>query len=236
MKTLIGTSGFSYKQWKGAFYPADVSPDEMLRHYADKFAAVEINNTFYRMPRAHVLEGWRDQVPETFRFAVKASRRITHLKRLADVEEPLGYLLEAVATLGARLGVVLYQLPPFMKKDLPRLEAFLAALPETPRAAMEFRNDSWFADDVYDALRARGVALCVADTDDGDHGEIVSTASFGYLRLRRPDYDDGALARWRSRVAAQPWDEAFVYFKHEDAGAGPAMAARFLELTPGADG
>jgi uncharacterized protein YecE (DUF72 family) len=169
-------------------------------------------------------------VPETFRFAIKASRRITHIKRLADVAEPLGYLLEAVAALEARLGVILFQLPPFMKKDLGRLEAFLAQLPPGTRAALEFRNATWFDEDVYAALRAANAALCIADTDDGTDPEIVSTAPYGYLRLRRPDYDDAALARWVRRVSDQPWEEAFVFFKHEDAGAGPRMAARFLEL------
>jgi uncharacterized protein YecE (DUF72 family) len=230
MRLSVGTSGYSYAEWKGSFYPEKLPAREMLAHYATRLPAVEINNTFYRMPRRDVLDTWREQVPAGFRFAVKGSRRITHIKRLADVGEPLSYLLEATARLEEHLGVILFQLPPYMKKDLERLETFLAELPAGTRAALEFRHGSWHDEEVIAALSAAGVALCIADTDTGDAPPIVSTASHGYLRLRRPDYDDDALARWAERIGEQSWEEAFVFFKHEEAGAGPRMAARFLEL------
>jgi len=233
VRLSVGTSGYSYKAWKGPFYPEKLPARAMLEHYASRLPSVEINNTFYRMPREEVVAGWADAVPATFRFAVKASRRITHLKRLADVQEPLDYMIRATGRLGERLGVTLFQLPPYMKKDRARLADFLALIPQGARAAMEFRHDSWFDHEIYDVLHERGVALCASDTDAGEHAGPLATASFGYLRLRRPDYDDRALETWVSRVLAQDWEEAFVYFKHEDEAAGPKMALRFLEIARG---
>ncbi|MFQ6046572.1 MAG: DUF72 domain-containing protein [Gemmatimonadales bacterium] len=231
MNVLVGTSGYAYKEWKGVFYPVSTKPDQMLGYYGTRFPTVEINNTFYRMPRESVLETWASQVPDTFRFVLKASRRITHLQRLKDVDGPLSYLINAATVLGSRLGPLLFQLPPNMKKDLSRLEVFLSLLPEGRRAAVEFRDESWFEDDVYDALHSCNAALCVADTDEKP-GQIVATADWGYLRLRRAAYDDASLTTWAQSVGRQPWRDAFVFFKHEEKGTAPEQALSFIELLP----
>ena len=230
MQVLVGTSGYSYKEWKGTFYPEDLKAANMLHYYAERLATVEINNTFYRMPTDTVLAHWAEQVPEGFTFVLKGSQRISHMKRLKDVADAVDYFFRTAATLGPKLGPVFFQLPPNFKKDVPRLRDFLALLPPAPPVAFEFRHESWFDEEVYAALREKGVARCAADTDEsGDAGApIVPTASWGYLRLRRADYDDTALRTWIDRVRAQPWERAFVFFKHEDAGKGPAMAARFM--------
>jgi uncharacterized protein YecE (DUF72 family) len=229
MQVFAGTSGFSYKEWKGRFYPEGLPNNEMLAYYSGRLPSVEINNTFYRLPRESVLEGWAEQVPADFKFVIKASRRITHFKRLKGAEEETGYLLRTVSVLGDRLGAVLFQLPPNMKRDLERLDAFLSGLGDPGRAAFEFRHASWFEDETYGCLRAHGAALCAADTDE-EGAEIVQTAPWGYIRLRRMDYAEAALAEWASRVGDTGWERAFVFFKHEDDGAGPEMAERFLEL------
>jgi uncharacterized protein YecE (DUF72 family) len=226
---LTGTSGYSYKEWKGHFYPADLKADAMLAYYAERLKVVEINNTFYRMPKESVLLAWAAQVPEDFTFVLKASRRITHIKRLKEVGEEVRYLFQTANILGPKLGPTLFQLPPNLKKDLPRLTGFLALIPETGRAAMEFRHESWFDEETYAALRAHDVALVYSDEDEEKEAPFVSTASWGYLRLRRGSYD---LAAWATRIAAQPWSDAFVFFKHEEAGAGPKMAAEFAALVP----
>lgn len=232
MDLFVGTSGYSYKEWKGSFYPEDLSAKKMLSYYGERLGAVEINNTFYRLPKSHVLESWADQVPEGFRFSIKASRRITHFTRLKqESRDPTEYLLETLGALGARLGVVLFQLPPNLKVDVDRLSGFLDILPEGTPGAFEFRHDSWKTDEVYDLLRTRSMAWVCADTDDTDEDEsIVETAPWGYLRLRRPGYDDADLRRWAERVGATDWKRAFVFFKHEDEGAGPRMAGAFREL------
>lgn len=227
MRVAAGTSGYAYKEWKGTFYPEKLPQDQMLRFYGGQFGTVEINNTFYRMPSEKVLLNWATQVPESFTFVLKASQRITHQKRLQDVGEELGYFLKTSSVLGARLGPTLFQLPPNLKKDLPRLEGFLGLLPNRWRAAIEFRHPSWYDEEVLAALRHRGVALCAADTDD-EEARVVPTADWGYLRLRREQYGAGELEQWAQRVLAQPWQDAFVFFKHEDAGAGPALAKAFL--------
>ena len=230
MKLYVGTSGYAYKEWKGSFYPEDLPAKRMLHYYGEQFRAVEINNTFYRMPTASVLQAWADTVPADFRFVLKAPRRITHVQQLKDAGDSLAYLLEIAGALERRLGPLLFQLPPGLKKDLPRLHAFLASLPPQSRAAFEFRHRSWFDEDVFDMLRGHKAALCIADADDDLDVPFVATADWGYLRLRRTDYDDADLQAWVSRVQAQPWQEAFVFFKHEDAGMGPRLAKRFLEL------
>jgi uncharacterized protein YecE (DUF72 family) len=230
MRVLAGTSGYAYKEWKGSFYPDDLKNDGMLTYYAQHFHTVEINNTFYRLPSKTVLQQWADQVPDDFAFVLKASQRITHHKRLKNADEPLGYLLENAKVLGSRRGPILFQLPPNMKRDLERLHDFLELLPEGTEAAFEFRHVSWFDKDVYAALRRRHAALCVADTDDGTPA-MEATAPFGYLRMRREQYDDAELRSWAEWVQEQAWDRAFVFFKHEDEGAGPALAKRFLSLT-----
>ena len=230
MNLQVGTSGFSYKEWKGTFYPEDLPAKEMLQYYASRLPAVEINNTFYRLPQKSMLENWKEQVPADFRFSLKASQRITHFKRLKDVEDETKYLLETAGALEDHLGVVLFQLPPNMKKDLPRLEAFLECLPATTRAAFEFRHQTWLEDDVLQLLSARNRALCISDTDDLPVTHIDRTADWGYLRLRRVEYSEASLTEWLERVRAQNWSDAFVFFKHEDEGTGPKLAGQFLEL------
>ncbi|MGH2570193.1 MAG: DUF72 domain-containing protein [bacterium] len=229
MNLRVGTSGYSYPEWKGTFYPEDLPAKDMLRFYGGKLPAVEINNTFYRMPTASVLQGWAEQVPASFKFALKASRRISHVKRLKDAGEEMEYLLRTAKSLEERLGVILYQLPPYQRKDVERLESFLELLVGGPRAAFEFRHASWFDDDVFGALRRKDCALCVADTGEDDATPFVSTAGWGYLRLRRPEYTDAELDDWAKKTSSQQWSDAFVFFKHEDEGVGPALAARFLE-------
>ena len=228
MRIRAGTSGFSYKEWKGSFYPEDLPNDGMLAYYADRFGAVEINNTYYRMPSESTLRGWAEQVPADFRFVLKANRQITHFKRLKpEALEPLEYFCGQATALGDHLAPILFQLPPNFKADRPRLEAFLDALPAGIRAAFEFRHPSWLDDDVFDALRARNAALVVAQTED-EETPHVPTADFGYLRLRKVEYGPGEVEAWAERVASSPWEEAFVFFKHEDEGTGPALARRFL--------
>ncbi len=229
MRILAGTSGYSYKEWKGPFYPEKLAAKDMLGYYSERLPTVEINNTFYRMPRASVLDTWSESVPAKFRFVIKASRRITHFKRLKGTEEETDYLIDTVASLGEKLGVLLFQLPPNMKKDVDRLRAFLSHLPASPPKAFEFRHDSWFDEEVYAALRRSNAALCLADTEDGEP-PLVATADWGYLRLRRNGYDEKELDRWLDWVRGLDWSRAFVFFKHEDAGTGPRLATRFLEL------
>ena len=211
MRILPGTSGFSYKEWKGSFYPEDLPDSEMLRFYSARLPAVEINNTFYRMPRAALLETWAEQVPDGFSFALKASQQITHRKRLKEAGEAVSYFLQVATTLGDRLGPVLFQLPPNLKKDLPRLSEFLAGLPPSFRAAFEFRHDSWFDEEVFTSLADRGAALCWAEDE-----ELATprrpTAGWGYLRLRRPDYGEPEIAAWAERIRSQPWSDAYVFF------------------------
>jgi uncharacterized protein YecE (DUF72 family) len=228
MRVRVGTSGFSYKEWKGSFYPEDLPAARMLAYYAERLPSVEINNTFYRMPKPALLEGWAQEVPPEFRFVLKASQRITHFKRLREAGDEVAYFFGVAATLGERLGPALFQLPPNLKKDLPRLEAFLATLPQGARAAFEFRHASWFEDDVFEALRGRGAALCVAE-DEELATPLVATTDWGYLRLRRQDYVEADVAAWAEKTRAQAWGEAYVFFKHEDAGSGPRLAAQFLE-------
>jgi uncharacterized protein YecE (DUF72 family) len=232
MRLFTGTSGFAYKEWKGTFYPEDIRADAMLRYYGERLTAVEINNTFYRMPKAEMLQGWAAQVPESFRFVLKASRQITHIRRLKDVADPVAYLMEQAAVLEDRLGPFLVQLPPNLKKDVPRLEAFLALIPKTRHVALDFRHESWFDDDVLDALRGGGAALCIEDAEELA-APRVATAAWGYLRLRRQDYDDADLADWSRWTAAQDWNDAYVFFKHEDAGAGPRLATQFRRAFEG---
>jgi uncharacterized protein YecE (DUF72 family) len=225
-----GTSGFSYKEWKGSFYPDDLAADGMLAYYAGRLGAVEINNTFYRMPRAETLAAWRAEVPERFRFAIKAPQRITHRARLVDCQDSVDLLWHACAALGDQLGPLLFQLPPFLRLDLQRLRAFLAGLPVGCRAAFEFRHPSWQVPEVHAALAEARAALCVADVDGAEPPELVATADWGYLRLRREGYAAEELDRWATRLLRVPqWREAFVFFKHEDGAAGPRLAREFAE-------
>ena len=233
MRVLAGTSGFSYKEWKGSFYPEKLAARDMLPYYSSKLPAVELNNTFYRLPQPSMVASWKAQVPETFRFSVKASQRITHFKRLKDATDETKYMLETVSALDDRLGVVLYQLPPNMKKDLERLETFLENLPANPPAAFEFRHPTWFDDEVLELLRGENRALCISDTDDLPVTHIDKTADWGYLRLRRVNYSTADLREWISRMKAQDWKHTFVFFKHEDEGTGPRLASEFIDLSAG---
>jgi uncharacterized protein YecE (DUF72 family) len=219
MRIQVGTSGFAYKEWRGSFYPEKMKEKDMLRYYAERLRAVEINNTFYRMPAAETLLRWAEQVPDGFTFVLKASQRITHRQRLSpESAETVGVLFDTARVLGPRLGPVFFQTPPLLKKDLERLRAFLASLPAGHPVAFEFRHESWLDDEVYAALRERNAALVAVDKDEagGDGAPVVPTADWGYLRLRRRAYDDEALGAWRERLLAQPWREAFVFFKHEE--------------------
>jgi uncharacterized protein YecE (DUF72 family) len=226
----VGTSGYSYKEWKGSFYPEDLPAAQMLGYYAQRFGAVEINNTFYRMPKASVLEEWAAQVTENFRFTLKAPQSITHFKRLKDAGESVAFFLDVAGSLGERLGPLLFGLPPNFKKDLPRLRDFLELIPERVRIAFEFRHDSWFDDEVFAALRERQVALCITESEDGPKVPQVATADWAYLRLRLPQYADADLKRWLKWLRQQAWGDAFIFFRHEDEARGPAFAGRLLEL------
>jgi uncharacterized protein YecE (DUF72 family) len=230
MNLYVGTSGYSYKEWKGSFYPEDLPDKRMLRFYGERFRSVEINNTFYRMPKESVLESWAAEVPGDFKFVLKASQRITHMQRLKDTDDSVAYLLKVARVLKERLGPLLFQLPPFMKKDLPRLRAFFSLLPSDPPSAFEFRHESWFDEEIFSLMREHQVALCIAEAEDGVEVPFVSTADWGYLRLRRPDYGDAELKEWVKRIQDQNWRNAFIFFKHEDEGKGPQMAKRFLEV------
>ena len=230
MTLYVGTSGYSYKEWKGSFYPEKIPAKEMLRFYSERLSTVEINATFYRMPQPSMLENWKEQVPGSFRFALKAPQRITHIKRLKETGEETKYFFETASVLADQFGVVLFQLPPNMKKDLPRLETFLAQLPPATRAAFEFRHLTWFDDDVLDLLRSQNRALAVSDTDDLPTTHIDKTADWGYLRLRRVQYSEANLVEWLGRIRDQHWQETFLFFKHEEAGTGPKLAAQFLQL------
>ena len=226
MDLWVGTSGFSYKEWVGGLYPAGIRPAEMLRYYGERLTAVEIDNTFYRLPKRSVLEGWAVEVPDPFRFTLKASRRITHFKRLKGTEDETSYLVQTAAALEGKLGAILFQLPPNLPKDRERLERFLDLLPGV-RAVLEFRHASWFDEEIFTLLRSREIPLCIVDWEEEPVIPFVATAPFGYLRLRRPGYDEADLDAWFKQVTDQSWNEAFV-FKHEDAGIGPDLAARFI--------
>jgi uncharacterized protein YecE (DUF72 family) len=228
-RLLAGTSGWSYAAWKGPFYPEELPAREMLASYASRLPAVEVNNTFYRMPKKDVLESWAAQVPDGFRFVLKASRRITHQKRIHDAADETAYFLATAGALGARLGALLFQLPPNLALDLGRLDVFLALLPEGTRAAFEFRHPSWSDAAVLERLRARGFAWVTADMEDAPPAPLVATAPWAYLRLRRPAYTAADLDGWLAQLRSAPLDEAFVFFKHEDAGVGPRLALELLE-------
>jgi uncharacterized protein YecE (DUF72 family) len=229
-RLLAGASGYSFKEWKGIFYPQDMKAEGMLAFYAAQLPTVEINNTFYRMPAPSMLENWARTTPEDFRFAIKASRRITHIARLkADTAaDSLNYLYRMLAALGKKRGPVLFQLPPQMKKDLPRLSDFLALLPEEHLAAFEFRNETWFDDAVYEALRGAGAALCLSEREDDAPPPLVETAPWGYVRLRLETYTEEELAGWAGRLAATGWQRIYVFFMHEPTA--PAYAQTLMRL------
>jgi uncharacterized protein YecE (DUF72 family) len=225
-RLLAGASGYSFKEWKGSFYPADIKPDAMLAYYSEQLPTVEINNTFYQMPKVTVLENWARNTPAHFRFSIKASRRITHQARIKadDAADSVGFLYRNLGALGDKRGPVLFQLPPFLKKDLPRLNEFLQLLPAGHLAAFEFRNPSWFDDQIYDALKRAGAALCLSEREDNGPPPLVETASWGYVRLRLENYADAELRQWAQRLLATTWSGMHVYFMHEPTAPGYAKA------------
>jgi len=228
-RVLAGASGYSFKEWKGTFYPEKIDAEAMLPFYAERLPTVEINNTFYRMPKTSMLENWASITPDAFRFSIKASRRITHIARMKveSASDSLAYLYKNLAALGPKRGPVLFQLPPNLKKDLPRLVAFLALLPEGHNAAFEFRNETWFADDVYAALEGAGAALCLSEREDNAPPPLVETARWGYVRLRLETYSDDDLAQWARRLLATSWNPIHVYFMHEPTA--PAYARQLMQ-------
>ena len=225
-RLLAGASGYSFKEWKGSFYPDNLRSEEMLAFYAERLPTVEINNTFYRTPTTAVVESWASSTPESFRFAIKASRRITHIARIKpeSAAEPLGFLYRTLAALGAKRGPVLFQLPPNFKKDLTRLTEFLKLLPADHSAAFEFRNETWFTGDVYDALRSAGASLCFSEREDNAPPPLVETAPWGYVRLRLETYTDDDLRQWAARLEATSWKQIHVYFMHEPTAPAYAKA------------
>lgn len=231
MKSWVGTSGYNYPEWKGTFYPADLPAARMLSFYSERFSVVEINATFYRMPTEKSLAGWADATPPGFRFALKAPQRITHFARLRNVDEPVRYFSDVAQTLADKLGPLLFQLPPNFVQDLGRLSDLLALVPPGLACAFEFRHASWFADEVYARLRARNAALCIADTEAGTT-PLVATADFGYLRLRDEGYTDADHGRWADTIRrlGEGWRDAYIFFKHEESGTGPAFASRLASL------
>jgi uncharacterized protein YecE (DUF72 family) len=230
MKLHVGTSGYAYKEWKGIFYPEKISPKEMLRFYGERLNAVEINYTFHHMPTARVLTPWAEHVPDDFVFALKAPQVMTHVKRLRDVGEEADYFFRTLKVLGKKLGTVLFQFPGHFRANRPRLEEFLPLIPETVACAFEFRSPTWLEAGIPELLADGGHTLCTADADETPATESLGTAAWGYLRLRRSDYTEADLSRWAERVRGQPWERAFVFFKHEDEAKGPGEAVRFREL------
>lgn len=228
MNVQVGTSGYNYPEWRGTFYPEKFSTSKMLAFYAERFPTVEINYTFYRMPTGKLLQGWADGTPERFTFTLKAPRRLTHDAKLQRCEDTLKAFWEAAQTLGPKLGVLLFQLPPNFKKNADVLRAFVELLPDGTRAAFEFRHDSWFDAETYDVLRGRNVALCIADSEKMST-PLETTADYGYFRLRDEGYQAADIARWASTIRAQPVNDAFVYFKHEEQGLGPDFARRLID-------
>ena len=228
-RAFVGTSGWSYTSWRPKFYPEGTKSADFLRHYATRFRTIEINYTFNHLPTEKGVAVWTTATSEDFVFGLKASQQITHRKRLKDAGDAVSYFLQVATTLGDRLGPVLFQLPPNLKKDLPRLTEFLAGLPRSPRAAFEFRHESWFDEEVFTALSDAGAALCWAE-DEGLATPHRATAEWGFLRLRRPDYGEAEVAAWADRIRSQTWSDAYVFFKHEDEGAGPRLAGRLREI------
>jgi len=231
MRLNVGTSGYNFPEWRGSFYPAKLPSAKWLEYYAQQLGTVEINYTFYRMPNAKTVAGWDAATPERFTFVLKAPQRITHIARLRNIDEPLRVFLDTVRKLHAKLGPLLFQLPPNFKKDLARLSDLLTQFPSDVRAACEFRHASWWSDDVYELLRSTNTALCIADTEEGTTPE-VATADFGYVRLRDEGYSEEALREWVKKIQAlgSAWTDAYVFFKHEEKGMGPKLAAEFQQL------
>ena len=226
----IGTSGYNYPEWKGSFYPPTIPSAKMLPYYAARFPTVEINYTFYRMPTEKIVSGWAAQTPSPFALTLKAPRRITHDRRLKDCGDLVVGFCRVAGTLGDKLGALLFQLPPFARKDLAVFDAFLADLPGGVRAAFEFRHASWFDEDVFSRLADRNLALCIADSDRLS-APVRITADYAYFRLRDEGYQPDDIRRWGDTIAreAAGCRDVFVYFKHEDEGKGPEFARLLMD-------
>ncbi|HEU0275056.1 MAG TPA: DUF72 domain-containing protein [Candidatus Udaeobacter sp.] len=233
MKLWIGTSGFQYAEWKGSFYPEELPSAKMLPFYAERLSSTEINYTFHRIPAPKTIDNWKALTPDSFRFALKAPQKITHWSKLRDCADTLRYFVDVISALDAKQGPVLFQLPPNFKKEIVVLGDFLNGLPARVHAAFEFRHESWFDQEVFEMLRARGAALCIADTETLET-PTVPTTDWGYLRLRREDYSKSDVERWARFVGEQSdkWADAFIYFKHEEAGIGPKLAKQMMEMLP----
>ncbi len=230
MPILVGTSGYNYPEWRGTFYPEKFSTDKMLAYYAERLPTVEINYTFYRMPTDTLLAGWAAGTPEHFSFTLKAPRRITHDSKLQHCEDMVQSFCRTARTLGPKLAALLFQLPPTFKKDVDVLRGFVEGVPEGTRAAFEFRHPSWFDAAVFDVLRGRNLALCIADSEKLST-PVEMTADYAYLRLRDEGYQQADLERWAEVARGLPVRDTFVYFKHEEQGLGPEFAARFITAT-----
>jgi uncharacterized protein YecE (DUF72 family) len=234
MISWVGTSGFQYPEWRGTFYPEKFPPAQMLSFYAERFSTTEINYTFYRIPNSKTIGTWDSSTPEDFRFALKAPQKITHISRLRNCEELLEIFQRVVSRLGSKLGPVLFQLPPNFKKDAAVLTEFLGSVPDGIRVALEFRHPSWFDDEIYAHLQGRKAALCIAESSDLATPTIATT-DFGYLRLRREDYEKADIVRWAQFIETQKerWSHVFVYFKHEESGIGPQLATQLIKELAG---
>jgi len=230
MKIHVGTSGFAHKEWKGKFYPEKILPKDMLRYYSGRLNTVEINNTFYHMPKESVLTSWAEQVPDNFVFALKAPQVITHIRQLRNVFEETEYLFNTLSVLDRKLGPLLFQFPKSFRADRPLLENFFPLIPGNTACAFDFRSPTWLEGGIPDLLRDKGYSWCIEDTDENPIEEVISTASWGYLRLRRSDYTNADLSQWVERILSQKWERVFVFFKHEDEAKGPELAMRFQEL------
>jgi len=231
LRLHVGTSGYNFPEWRGSFYPPKLASAKWLAYYAQQLGTVEINYTFYRMPSAKTVAGWDAATPEGFNFVLKAPQRITHIARLKNIDDSVRFFVETIRKLNAKLGAVLFQLPPNFKKDLARLSDLLTQFPPDVRAACEFRHASWWSDDVYELLRSTNTALCVADTEEGTT-PLVATADFGYVRLRDTGYSEGELRDWLGKLhdIGRGWTDAFVFFKHEEQGVGPKLAAQLAAI------
>ena len=237
MNLWIGTSGFQYAEWKGTFYPETMPASKMLPFYAERFSTTEVNYTFHRIPSGKTIEGWWKATPERFKFSLKAPQKVTHFAKLRNCGDTLRYFCQVITDLEGKLGAVLFQLPPGLKKDAGLLAAFLEDVPAPMRAAFEFRHESWLDDETFELLKSKNAALCVAESEKLST-PAEATADFGYLRLRREDYQDADIARWADVIRAKSsgWSDTYVYFKHEESGIGPKFAVRLVELlaAPGA--
>lgn len=231
MTYWVGTSGYNYSEWRGPFYPSDATDNVLLRLYGERLSSVELNHTFFRPTSVRQMQAWAKEAPEKFAFSVKAPRGITHDLRLRDAADLVTDFFETARAMKTKLGVILFQIPPFLRRDVARLEDFLHQIPTGFRVAFEFRNRSWLTDEVFECLGRFGVALCAVDSAEREVPP-QSTAPFGYIRFRQPGYGDEDLAAWARRIqeVGAGWEDVFAYFKHESDARGPAYAMKLRTL------